>query len=145
MSNLSDSLISLSATLATTLSASIFFDQILEKDDSTPWPIVEINLLETFKDHFGAPFLSTYTFQLIYSFSSSYDRLSFDSITERNDQSIKLRDCIKTWYQANIGNLAGQITNITSKHDVYENGEYGNLTAKISRIFTQFQIQIRDN
>lgn len=145
MSNLSNSLTNLSTLLETGLSTTIYFDQVLEKNDLTPWPIVEINLLESIKEHFGAPTLTTHLIQLIYSFESQFDRLSIDSVSERIDKQMALRNIIQAWYQTDIGNILGPLSNITSKHDVYENGEYGSFNVKISRVFTQFQIQIKDN
>lgn len=141
MSFFIDSITSLSATLSTNLSATVFFDSLSlnDKDNNTPWPIVEINIADSQKDYFGPPFLINHTLFIIYSKETTNTATSFEGLVEREDMRKDLWDAIQNWC---LINSCGPLTNISSKTEILENNEYG--STPIARASTQFQIQIKD-
>lgn len=142
MDNISTLLSSLGTSLQTQLSATVNFDQVLEKNIQDV-PLIELNVVGIQRETFGITFIS-YTIQAIYYKKTVFDRLSFQSLQERLEMSKQIRDVLFSWWHIdNVG--SGTLTNINSPNpDTFENGEYSTMSTKVSRVITQFTINLKD-
>lgn len=142
MSNLTDILLNLKASLLTNYpTATVVFDQITSKGDDTPFPLFEIGVNAKSSPTIHQSNFVEYQIQILYHARTTLDKLTIESIEERNQVSLQMRDLIRAWVIA--GNF-GNVTNYSSAYDYFEDGQYGSMDNKTIRVLTSFTLKIVD-
>lgn len=137
----------LEALATNNLSAYFVYDQILEKNNLTQMPLLELNIVRMSHPAQNSHTFLSYQIQLIFYTRAECSKLTLDGFKEKLTWDKRVRQMINDWHLQclSLNTGVGALTNIeTGYMDTLDNGSAGDLATDVIRIAQQFNLTIME-